>query len=269
MAAVSQALLEFANHNRPRPAPGIEVIDTPRYVVQLMPDFPIPGPNSVTWVRCTAADADEVIREARSYFASRRLPLMWTLDPGTLPSDFPDALAAHGVVPDPHAPRVDVMALPIDLVVEEPGVRGLEIRDALADAASFRAADAAAAEAFTGETPTDDPRVAAAQERRRLNAIAGGNRRHLLALIDGEPAGASGMNLFPPAGAIINGGAVRPKFRGRGIYRAMVAARLALAREAGVAGLSVWGAPTSAPILARLGFEVVGLRKFYLDTTTV
>jgi hypothetical protein len=44
-----------------------------------------------------------------------------------------------------------------------------------------------------------------------------------------------------------------------------VAERLRMAREAGVAGLSVWGGPMSAPILDKLGFETVGWRKFYLD----
>ena len=77
------------------------------------------------------------------------------------------------------------------------------------------------------------------------------------------------MTLFPPAGATINGGAVRAKFRGRGIYRAMVAARLEMAREAGVeGGLAVWGGAMSAPILARLGFETVDERRFYLDPST-
>jgi GNAT superfamily N-acetyltransferase len=88
----------------------------------------------------------------------------------------------------------------------------------------------------------------------------------LLATVDGEPAGSSGLALFPPAGAIINGGAVLERFRGRGVYRAMVLERLRIAREAGAAGLSVWGGPMSAPILERLGFEKVGWRKFYLQT---
>jgi hypothetical protein len=45
----------------------------------------------------------------------------------------------------------------------------------------------------------------------------------------------------------------------------MVAERLRIAREAGAAGLSVWGGRMSAPILARLGFQKVGWRKFLLD----
>jgi hypothetical protein len=36
-----------------------------------------------------------------------------------------------------------------------------------------------------------------------------------------------------------------------------------MAREAGVAGLAVWGGDMSAPILTHLGFETVGWRKFY------
>jgi uncharacterized protein YgbK (DUF1537 family) len=48
----------------------------------------------------------------------------------------------------------------------------------------------------------------------------------------------------------------------------MVAARLEIARHAGVAGLIVWGGDMSAPILGRLGFQKVGWRKFYLDTST-
>src|SRR5204863_506058 len=136
MPGVSQALVEFANHHRQPAAPGIEVIETPRYRITLQPDCPIPGPNSIAWVRCSADAAD-------------------------------------------------------------------------------------------------------------------------------------GMTLFPPLGAIINGGAVRPKFSGRGVYRALLAARLRIAREAGVAGLAVWGGEMSAPFLSGLGFQTVGWRRFYLDESTL
>jgi GNAT superfamily N-acetyltransferase len=268
MPAVSQALVEFANHHRQPAGPGVESIVTPRYQITLQPDFPIPGPNNVSWIRCRADDADDVIREARATIAPRHLPVMWTLDPEAEPPDFADHLARHGVYPDPHGSESAVMVLPIEATLDAPAIGGLEIRDALADAATFRSAAAAAAEAFMDRSHSDDPELIAMEERRRLNFRAAGNRHLLLAVIDGEPAGSGGISLFPPAGAALTGGSVRPKFRGRGIYRALVAARLDIARQAGVGGLVVWGGDMSAPILGRLGFEKVGWRRFYLDTST-
>jgi GNAT superfamily N-acetyltransferase len=269
MPAVSQALIDFANQRRQELAPGIEIIITPRYRASIQPDFPIPGPNSVSWIRCRAEEADEVIREARALFASRHLPFAWILEPGAEPSDFADHLVAHGAHPDPHGAEAKVMVLPVEATVEAAPIAGLEIRDALTDLDTFRKADAAAAEAFEAVVPTAGPDYLAMLDRRRLNFRAEGNRHWLLATVDGEPAGAGGIILHPPGGAIINGGSVRPKFRGRGIYRALVGARLEIARQAGVAGLIVWGGDMSGPILAGLGFKTVGWRRFYVDTTTV
>src|SRR5882672_6722608 len=248
MPAVSQGLVDFANNLRQPPAPGIEVIVTPRYQITLQPDFPIPGPNSISWVRCTADEAGEVIREVHTTVAPRHLPVMWTLDPGTEPPDFAELLEACGIHADPHGVESAVMVLPIDAEIEAPEIPGLEIHDALADLATFRRADAAAAEAFMSVSLGDDPDVIAMQDRRRRNFLAAGNRLWLL--------------------ATVNGGSVRPKFRGRGVYRALVAARLAIARRSRVGGLCVWSGEMSGPILARLGFEKVGWRRFYVDTTT-
>ena len=50
------------------------------------------------------------------------------------------------------------------------------------------------------------------------------------------------------------GGATLPEYRGRGLYRATVAARARLARERGYRYLYVDALPTSRPILERLGF---------------
>jgi GNAT superfamily N-acetyltransferase len=160
------------------------------------------------------------------------------------------------------------MVLPIDADVRSRPGEGVEIHDALADAETFRKADVVNAEAFEDPARATNPEQLAMQERRRVNQVEAGNRRMLLVTVDGEPAGSAGLTLHPPHGAIITGGAVREKFRGRGLYRAMVVRRLQMAREAGVGGLAVWGGPMSAPILAKLGFQTVGWRRFYLDTTT-
>ena len=264
MAAVSQGLIDFANEHRQPAGPGVEVIETPRYRIVLQPDFPIPGPNSVSWIRCNPDEVDDVIREVRDKVAPRRLPLMWTLDPGTRPADFATHLAARNAIPDSHAPEVDVMVLSADSHLRSPDIEGLELQDALAGAETFRAADQVNAEAFRASEQDRG-----SLERRRANQLASGNRRLILATMHGEPAGSAGMTVFAPSGAIINGGAVRPKFRGRGVYRALVAERLRFGREAGVAGLAVWGGPMSKPILEKLGFVTVGWRRFYLDRTTI
>ncbi len=268
MAAVSQALIDFANNFRPEPTPGVEIIVTPRFRATIQADFPIAGPNNVSWIRCQAGESGDVISEGRAIFASHHLPFMWTLDPGADPPDFADQLARHGIGPDPHGAESQVMVMSIDATVEAPAIKGLEIRDALGDIETFRMADGAAVEAFEADMPGESPKSIAMQDRRRLNFRAAGNRYLLLATVDGEPAGQAGMSMFSPSGAILQGGAVRPKFRGRGIYRALVAARQDIARRAGVDGLTVWGGDMSAPILAGLGFQKVGWRRFYLDNST-
>jgi GNAT superfamily N-acetyltransferase len=262
MAGFSQ-LADFGRRHRNPAAPGIEILETPRYRIHLMPDFPIPGPNHVEFVRCAGDEADEVIGEVKAVAEARGLPLNWILDPETEPTDFPDRLQAHGILPDPHDDVSKVMVLPASTVVEAPAIPGLELHDALANIETYTRSERVSAEAFN-DIPYGAPMpIDAQRERRFANHLAAGNRRIVMATIDGEPAGAGSLTLFPPDGATMNGGAVRSRFRGRGVYRALVAARLQMARDAGAAGLVVWGGRMSAPILERLGFQTVSWRRFY------
>jgi GNAT superfamily N-acetyltransferase len=263
MAAVSQ-LAEFGRTFRQRPGPGIEIVETPLCLMQLMPDFPLPGPNNVTWIRCQAGEVDGLIEDVRRTFASRGLPAAWILDPDAQPPDLAERLAAHGIQPDPHGARSAVMVLPASADIDGPRVEGLEVGDGLESFEAFEAAERVAGEAFGGE-PFGTPSMLDATRRRRFdNNRAAGNRRTVLAMVNGEPAGSGSLSLFPPDGALMNGGAVRPKFRGLGVYRAMVVARLQLVRDAGAAGIVVWGGDMSRPILERLGFETVSWRDFYI-----
>jgi len=83
-------------------------------------------------------------------------------------------------------------------------------------------------------------------------------RQHLfLASCDGEPAATASYVAFPRSAYLI-GGVVLPAFRGRGLYRALVAARLAHARARGLTlATSHAREHTSAPILERMGFETI------------
>ena len=264
MAAVSQ-LERFARERRPVSGPGVEVVDTPRYVIQLIRDFPIPGPNHVTFVRCRPEEVRDVVREVRTTFAAHGLRFTWILDPDVEPPDLADRLAAFGIRPDPHGEEAATMVLPAETEIAMPDIPGLRIEDALESFESFEASEYVADEAFSG-APFGAPSFLDESRRRRFeNNRATPNVRILLATVDGEPAGRASAALFAPDGATFNGGAVRPNYRGLGIYRAMVAERMRMIREAGAAGAAVWGGEMSRPILETLGFHTVGWRKFYLD----
>jgi GNAT superfamily N-acetyltransferase len=91
-----------------------------------------------------------------------------------------------------------------------------------------------------------------------------GNRGHgfpehatpVVAYVDGKPVSGGRVDLEPGVDfAGMFGGVTLPEFRGRGLYRATVARRAELAREAGYRWLYVDALPTSRPILERVGFE--------------
>ncbi len=79
-----------------------------------------------------------------------------------------------------------------------------------------------------------------------------------VAYADDEPAAAGRLEM--PSGrsfAGLWGSGTRPAFRGRGIYRAMVAARAREAKRLGFRYLYIEARDTSRPILERLGFMPV------------
>ena len=76
-----------------------------------------------------------------------------------------------------------------------------------------------------------------------------------LAWADGVAAAGARLELPPHrAFASMWGGGTDPRFRRRGLFRALVAARAGLARSRGNAFLTVDAKETSRPILERLGF---------------
>jgi GNAT superfamily N-acetyltransferase len=93
-------------------------------------------------------------------------------------------------------------------------------------------------------------------------AVAGSTAGYFIGYWNGTPAGAGGYTLVGDV-ARFWGTAVVPEFRGRGIYRALVHARMTHARNRGAKLAIVHARPTSSPILQRLGFAVYGQRKVW------
>ncbi len=85
-----------------------------------------------------------------------------------------------------------------------------------------------------------------------------------LAFSDGEPV-AHAIGIFAPLGCLLVGGATLPEARGRGAYRALVRARWDEAVRRGTPALAVSAAPSSEPILSRLGFQAVCLLRRLQD----
>src|SRR2546422_230114 len=85
-----------------------------------------------------------------------------------------------------------------------------------------------------------------------------------LAYVDGEPAARASAS-FGERGVTLFGGATLPEARGRGAYRALVAARWHDAVDRGTPVLVTQAGPLSRPILAQLGFREVCEIRILLD----
>ncbi|GGZ15872.1 GNAT family N-acetyltransferase [Streptomyces nitrosporeus] len=90
----------------------------------------------------------------------------------------------------------------------------------------------------------------------------------VVALADGEPVSSARMELYPGTGfAGLWGGGTVAAWRGRGLYRALVAHRAVLAAELGYRFLQTDATDMSAPILRGLGFTALTATTPYVFRT--
>jgi RimJ/RimL family protein N-acetyltransferase len=167
--------------------------------------------------------------------------------------DTVDVLAAELDDVDALAARLDV---PSDV----------EVRPA-DDEASLRTVARIGTEAFDGEEPTTEEQIKASVADVQEDLRTGVWRfRQFLALIGGEPVGSAGCSLMPQGSGVVRlwGAGVLAAARGRGAYRALLAARCRFAAEQGRTLALVKGRTvTSAPVLRRAGFVVHGQERLY------
>jgi hypothetical protein len=78
------------------------------------------------------------------------------------------------------------------------------------------------------------------------------------AYVDGEPAACGRIYFVERSGfAYLYGGNTRERFRRRGLFTQVVAARIHEAQSRGIANIFVDALPTSEPILSKRGFEIL------------
>ncbi len=242
-------LAENANTYTPLGPTDERIVDE-RYVVWIGRGD-APGWNVAQRFRLRDGEVEEVVEEVRGLLRARgRSALTWEVGSSATPHDLVDRLLGFGMVPD-REPLAIGMVLTEQPAQAPPGVdvRRAETPDEL------RTASRIAAVGF-GMNPED---ASVEDPEAPVPGIV-----TYLAYVDGEPV-ARATAAFSEHGVTLFGGATLPEARGRGAYRALVAARWEDAVAAGKPALVTQAGAMSRPILQRLGFREVCEIQILLD----
>lgn len=223
---------------------GRGVVERDAHVVRVIPDGP--GWAGITWFDLDDADVDEVIAaQIRCFPAGRAWE--WKHYSYDRPGDLPDRLRAAGFVPEPPETLLVAEIAELDLDVPPPaGVDLMPVTDADGVAELISVHEAV----FGGDYSGLGARLTAMLVHEPPAAAA-----VIARAADGTPVCGGRVEFHPGTEfASIWGGGTLPDWRGRGVFRAVVAYRAALAAARGFRYLQVDALPASRPILERLGF---------------
>jgi GNAT superfamily N-acetyltransferase len=224
--------------------PGARVERTGNVVRQVSSPH---GWNGVVWSALDETDADLAIAEQIAYFSGPGHEFEWKLYGHDRPVDLGQRLRAAGFVPEPEETLMIAEVADLDLDAEPPeGIRFAPVTDA--------AGVDLVAEAHEKAFGTDGSRMREqllARLTREPDTVVA-----TVALAGDVPVSAARMELVPGTRfAGLWGGGTAGPWRGRGIYRALVAHRARAALDRGYRYLQVDASDQSRPILERLGFE--------------
>ncbi|MEV7519920.1 GNAT family N-acetyltransferase [Streptomyces sp. NPDC091371] len=219
------------------------------------------GWNGVVWSDLDEGTADAEIAAQVAFFSGREDPeFEWKLYDYDRPADLGDRLRAAGFVAEPAetvlvARTSDLAALP----VEPP--EGITLR-VVEDEAGVDLMMEAHHRAFGTERPRIREHVLSLLRNEPESVEA------VLAMAGDTPVCGARMEMRPGCSfAGLWGGGTDPQWRGRGIYRLLVAHRARVAAERGIPYLQVDASDDSRPILERLGFASLGVTVPYVWPT--
>jgi GNAT superfamily N-acetyltransferase len=195
-------------------------------------------------------ELDEVIIRQRDAFAALGMPVEWKTYAYDQPADLPERLVAAGyVAEEPETLLVGESAKLSGLAAE---VQGVTIRE------TTFPDDFVAIGRLQSEVWEEDWSWIVDDLRGRADRLGPHGIRILVAEAGDRVVSAAWLVMrdgSPFAG--LWGGSTLAQYRGRGIYRALVSRRAAIARAAGYPYLQVDASEMSRPILERLGFRVL------------
>ena len=207
--------------------------------------------NFVLYSKLTPDNADAVILEQIAYFRENGRSCEWKLYDHDTPPDLHDRLESHGfTVGEEEAIMVlDLTQAPAGLL--QPvgaNVRRLTKPVEVAHVVEIEEA------VWGGDLSSwGDRLVAEMQETPEFLSI-------YAAYANGDPACAGWINFSPNSQfASLWGGSTRAEYRQRGLYTAVLAARVQEAIQRGYRFLTIDASPMSRPIVARHGFQLLTL----------
>lgn len=217
----------------------------------------LPTVNAVLRTRVPLRDLPDLVDRVRAAHAGRRS--RWMVGPLDLGQPLERALDAAG-----YARSAEHFGYTIGVDAVPGRVHAGVAASAVVDLQGMRDWYAVSCAAF-GET------LYSGEDELRLfltHCTGPGARVHRVVAYDqatGQPLSAGGMTLFPELGfGMLWAGGTVPAARGRGAYSAVLRGRLAWARARGLQRVGLYAkVDTSAPIVARLGFQRHGALAFW------
>ncbi|MET9295652.1 GNAT family N-acetyltransferase [Streptomyces sp. NPDC003077] len=253
-----QEMLELYDRQLRREArpdgPGARIESADGVVRQVAPADG--GWNGVLWSDLDRDGADAAIAAQVRYFASLGREFEWKHHSHDRPDDLPDRLLAAGFTAEPAETLMVARAEELTAPVALPeGLRLLPVTD--------RAGVELMAEVHQQAFGSGYGHI-----RDRLLALLDDAPELLVAVVamaGDVPVSAARMEFCPGTGfAGLWGGGTVAAWRGKGIYRALIAHRARVAVERGYPYLQVDASDQSRPILHRLGFVPLSVTTPYV-----
>jgi GNAT superfamily N-acetyltransferase len=232
---------QIRRHPRPTPDGVVECDDL--VVRTVAPDD---GWSGVTWSALDVHTADGAIAAQVRRFGTLSRSWEWKHYSYDSPPDLPERLRAAGFTPEPAETLLVAEIADLELDVAPPnGVSLVSVRDEAGVAAVVSVHNAVFGGDHSGLGRTFMRDLAEAPD----SAAA------VVALAGREPIAAGRIEFHVGTDfASLWGGGTVAAWRGRGVFRSLVAHRAALASARGYSYLQVDAMPASRPILKRLGF---------------
>ena len=203
----------------------------------------------IIFTTLSAENADAIIEQQIEHYQRLGKSCEWKLYAHDTPADLRSRLETHGF-------RIGICEAVMVFDLND-AAAWIEQSDASSVARIDRLEQIADYKHVAGEVFGKDHEFVAHE---LAEALAKGSTetRGYIGYVDGQPASIGRMYTHPQSAfAGLYGGGTLERFRGRGLYRTLVAARARDALASGAKYLLVDALPTSRPILQRMGFEKV------------